>query len=161
MLNIRIGFSTSNAWYSRVIRSVTKAKCSHAFLVMTVLGQDLVFEEGVFGYSTRTLANLEKSGSQIVQIITPKISLETGMAWSLSVLGQRYDYEGLFGMAWVMFWRAFKKKVHNPLASHKAMFCSESVTRVLQASKYPGADALDAPTVDPEELRLFLLEASA
>ncbi len=159
-LNIRVGFSTSNAWYSTLIRKVTKAKCSHAFLIMSVLGQDLVFEEGVTGYSTRTLENMEKSGSTIVQVVVPKVDLTVGMTWSLARLGQRYDYAGLFGMAWVMFWRALKKKVHNPLASNKAMFCSEEVTRVLQESGFPGSEKLDPPTTDPESLRLFLVNGS-
>jgi hypothetical protein len=155
---IRVGFSTSSAWYSRVIRWFTKAKCSHAFLVADVMGVELVLEEGMTGYSTRTLANMVRSGSVIIQIFDPAVPLDKGVTWSMSRLGQRYDYAGLFGMAWVMFWRAFKKRVRNPFASHHAMFCSEEVVRVLQESGYPGADTLDAPSTDPETLRLFLTE---
>lgn len=153
---IRVGFSTSTAWYSRVIRWFTRAKCSHAFLIVDVMGVELVLEEGVTGYSTRTLENMVKSGSTIVQIVEPCVPLDKGVTWSMARLGQRYDYAGLFGMAWVVFWRALKKRVANPLASHKAMFCSEEVVRVLQESGYPGADALDAPSTDPETLRVFL-----
>lgn len=156
-MNIAVGFSTSTAWYSRVIRWATGAKCSHAFLLVNLMGVPMVFEEGVFGYSTRTLENMRKDGSQVVALIPPVVPIDDAFRESFKWLGQRYDYAGLVGMAWVMLSRAFRHKVKNPLASSHAMFCSEEVTRVLQSAKYPGADALDARSTDPETLRKFLM----
>lgn len=158
---IFIGFSTSNAWYSRLIRWATGAKCSHTFLVVPFMGVQLVLEEGVFGYSARTLSNMQADGSQLVALMVPVVPLESAVAKSFDWLGQRYDYAGLLGMSWVMFKRWLGKKVRNPFASHRAMFCSESVTKVLQAANWPGAAELDPSATDPETLRKFIIESWA
>jgi len=157
MSKFRVGFSTSNAWYSRVIRWFTKAQCSHAFLISQALGVTVGIEEGTFGYGIRTLSNMETSGSTIVQVLEAPVVLDDAVAQSFAWLGSRYDYQGLLGMSWVVLMRWLGKKVKNPLASSRSMFCSESVTRVLQLAKYPGADRLDPSATDPETLRKFML----
>jgi hypothetical protein len=156
---IYVGFSTSSAWYSRVIRAATGAKCSHVFLITDVLGVRLVLEEGTFGYSTRTLDNMIASGSNVVQILTPLVPLDLAVKHSFDWLGQRYDYVGLLGMAWVMIMRAMRHRVSNPLASPHAAFCSEEVTNVLRFAKHPNVDQLDPPSTDPEDLRRALVNA--
>lgn len=155
-MKIRIGFSTSSAWYSRLIRWATKAKCSHTFLVIDTAGVPLVFEEGVFGYSVRTLSNMRASGSTIVEMYEPKWPIDAAVRGSFQWLGQRYDYAGLFGMTFVEIARFFRHKRRNFLASKHAMFCSEEVTRVLQASGFPGSKQMTASTTDPEMLRRFV-----
>jgi hypothetical protein len=125
------------------------------------MGTDLVFEEAVDGYSTRTLDTMEKSGSHIVQILQPRIDVDLGFKRSFEWLGQRYDYAGLFGMLPVVIARFFRHKISNPLSSKHAMFCSEETTRMLQFANYPGAEKLDAPTTDPEDLRLFMLQTGS
>src|SRR6185295_12745195 len=107
-MKVAIGFSTSDAWYSRVIRWATGAKCSHTFLVVQAEGVPLVLEEGTFGYSVRTLANMRASGSQVVEMYQPRWPLGASVAASFAWLGQRYDYAGLIGMAWVMLARALR-----------------------------------------------------
>jgi hypothetical protein len=152
-MNIRFAFSTSNAWYSRLIRDASKAKVSHTFVIVPALGTELVFQEGALGWSVCTLASMQDS---IVKVVTPKYPVDVGFAKSLTDLGQPYDYLGLLGMAWVMFWRWLGHKVRNPLASAHAMFCSERGTRILQDSNYPGADKLDPAATTPEDLLDFL-----
>ena len=161
MSKFRVGFSTSSAWYSRCIRWFTKAQCSHAFLISQALGVVVSIEEGTFGYGIRTLSNMESSGSRVVQVLETSVDLDEAVAKSFQWLGSRYDYAGLIGMSWVMLCRWLGKKVRNPLASSHSMFCSESVTRVLQLAKYPGADALDPSSTDPETLRKFLIATGA
>lgn len=161
-MRFRVGFSTSNAWYSRVIRWATGAKCSHAFLISSALGVVVGIEEGTFGYSIRTLENMRASGSTIVEELEAPVSLDDAVAKSFAWLGSRYDYTGLLGMAWVQVCRFFRHKtVRNPLASSHAMFCSESVARVLQMAGYPGAQHLDPSSTDPETLRLFMLSTGS
>jgi hypothetical protein len=71
-------------------------------------------------------------------------------------LGQEYDVGGLFGNAFVLIGRWFRRKWKNPLASSKSMFCSEAVVRVLQSAEYPGTSDLDPETTTPQDLMDFL-----
>ena len=77
------------------------------------------------------------------------------MAKMVDYLGDVYDYQGLFGMAWVEIGRWLKKKWKNPWHSTKAMFCSELVAKVLIDSKYPGFEGMDPASTDPEMLLQF------
>lgn len=156
-MNPRIGFSTSKAWYSAIIRWFTGARVSHTFFLITLWGREMVLEEGVFGWSLRTRENFEH-GNVIVELVTPKRTLQIDVALrqSLDWLGSRYDYAGLLGMLPVMVARWFGKKLRNPLASSHAMFCSEAGARILQLADYPGAETLDPVDTTPEDLLRFL-----
>lgn len=152
---IRVGFSTSPAWYSRLIKDVTKSECSHTFIVADFMGVDLVFEEGTFGFTVRTLADLAAHDT-IVEIITPKVPLDVGFVASFKQLGQPYGYLVLLGMAFVMLGRKFGKHWKNPLKSAHSMICSERNATILAASGYPHAAMLDAASTSPEDLRQFM-----
>lgn len=154
-MRARIGFSTSDAWYSRIIRRFTKSEVSHTFLLVEVLGRDLVFEEGPDGFHARTVENFSK-GNRIVRVIEPKYPIDAGVEAAFVWLGQRYDYVGLLGMFFVMVARWFGKKIHNPMSSASSMFCSEAGARVLQLSGYPGSEALDPAATTPMDLMEFL-----
>lgn len=158
-MNVRIGFSTSDAWYSKVIRWFTKARCSHTFFLIDVGGHEVVLEEGMFGWSARARCLFER-GNTVVELVEPHVSIEKGVLDSLDWLGQRYDYVGLVGMLPVMLARWVGKKLRNPLASSSAMFCSEAGARVLQDAGYPGAEKLDPPSTTPEDLLEFLSRGS-
>lgn len=118
----------------------------------------MVLEEAAFGYSMCTLSN-KVTNSQVVAIMPvqdkcPRVG--DAVIKSMDWLGQRYDYTGLFGMAVVELGRFLKHKWRNPFASGHTMFCSESVTRVLQDAGYPNASVLVPNETDPEMLRKFL-----
>lgn len=156
-MKILVGFSTSDAWYSRIIRKFTRAKCSHTFILLekALLGEDLVLEEGTFGWSMRSRSDFEQ-GNTIVELVDPRHPVDLGVRRALAWLGQRYDYSGLLGMFFVMLARARGWRIKNPLASPHANFCSEMNTRILQWSGYPGAHLLDPSTTTPEDLLEFL-----
>jgi hypothetical protein len=156
-VRISIGFSTSRAWYSAIIRAFTRAPVSHTFFLLegALLGETIVLEEGTFGWSTRSREDFER-GNVIVELVTPAHPIAFGVRRALAWLGQRYDYAGLFGMFFVMLARARGWRIKNPLASPHANFCSEMAVRVLQDSGYPGASALDPSTTTPADLLAFL-----
>jgi hypothetical protein len=124
-------------------------------MIVDFMDRRLVLEEGVFGWSMRTLDSLA-AHDRIVDVITPSHPIDVGIQKSFDWLGQRYDYIGLFGMFFVMVARWFKKKIRNPLSSSTSMWCSEAGAKILQISGYPGAEKLDPPTTTPEDLRDFL-----
>lgn len=155
-MNIRIGFSTSKTWYARVIRWFTKSKVSHTFFVVPALGHELVFEEGTFGWTVRTLEDLAKQDT-IVALVTPKYPILVGFEKSLKDLGQPYGYGVLLGMFFVMIARSMGRRIRNPFRSAHSMICSERGISVLQDSGYPGSEHFDPATTTPEDLLEFVL----
>jgi len=153
-----IGFSTSKtSWISRIIRWFTRSTVSHCFIVYDDLewGRQMIMEsEGGLGGSVR-IVNFNAASQDIVKLVTPKYDIEPGMRRMVDRLGEVYDYQGLFGMAWVELGRWLKKKWRNPWQSSKAMFCSELVAQVLKDSKYPGAEKFDPGSTDPQMLLEF------
>ena len=150
-----IGFSTSKAWYSRVIRWCTKSKVSHTFLIASVYGRPMVFQEGVLGYSVRDLKGF-KDDNQIVALVLPKWDLTKGFRKSLDQMGQPYAYFGVLGMFFVILGRHLGKHIKNPFTSAHATFCSQRNTEVLQDSGYPDSKSLVADSTSPEDLLEFL-----
>ena len=154
-MNIIVGFSTSKAWYSRLICWATKSKVSHTFLLVKMMGELLVFQEGPLGYGAKNFETFKKE-NQIVDLIVPKVPISLGFMKSLSQLGMPYGYLALIGMAFVMIGRSLGWHVLNPFRGIRAPFCSARNTMILQDSKYPGAEKLDAYSTSPEDLLEFM-----
>jgi len=156
-IKVSVGFSTSRKLVSRIIRRVTRSKVSHTWLLVSdsFLGVDMVMQATLGGFQMTSYEAFKKH-HQIITLLEPNHSLSTGVKQSAQWLGFRYDYAGLFGAAFVIMGRWFRKKWGNPFNDADALFCSEAVVRVLQASGYPGAEVLDASTVTPQDLLAFL-----
>jgi hypothetical protein len=160
--SVRVGFSTFNGSpISWLIRKATRAEVSHAFLLVTdsVLG-DMIMEEEIGGMQLRPYASFEKTSS-IVKLVTPSAPIDVGLKAAATWLGERYDYTGVVGMLYVLIGRYFGKKWKNVLHSPHSMFCSEAIVFVLQAARYPGADALDAESTSPQDLLTFFEKQGA
>jgi len=163
-MSTRIGFSTSKtSWVSKIIRWFTNSTVSHTFIVYydDEWKRDMIMEsEGGMGGSVR-IVKFNPASTSIVKMFTPKHDIEVGMDKMVEHLGEVYDYEGLFGMAWVELGRWLKRKWRNPWHSSKAMFCSEMVAQVLVDSAYPGAESFDPASIDPEMLLEFFEKEAA
>lgn len=157
---VRVGFSKDESWISRLIRRLTKAPCSHAYLIVEdeiIWGRKMLAEASAFGVRVTSLARFQKANTVVADCDCG--NLTQGMHWLADQLGDFYDFGGLLGMAYVLLRHALRwtvKKVKNPLHSPRALFCSELVTRVLQESRYPGADKLVADCTSPGDLLAFL-----
>jgi hypothetical protein len=151
---IQIGFSTSNAWYSRMIRWVTKSKCSHTFLICDFYGRRVVLEEGPFGYFPSRLFSAVPS-DELVGVFTPRASQEAlakAVHDSIQDIGQAYGYLVLIGMAVVYLGRWLGKKWRNPLASGRSNICSERNCKILKDAEEPGVENMDPSATSPEDL---------
>lgn len=154
---VRPGFSTSNQWISRLIRKVTKGKTSHCWVTFydDTLQTDLVLEASFWGYRLITLKQFLKD-NVIIKIVDPIVPLEQGLIQAASWLGSYYDVEGMVSAGVAGLWyRWFKRRIKSPLHSGKALFCSESVLKIMQLSNWPGAAALDPLTINPQQLLDF------
>ena len=158
----RIGFSTTNHLVSRIIRKLTGSIVSHTWVLYydEDFKCDCVIEFTKGGCRLSTFDRF-KQRNLIVKIWTPQCSVQKGFVGLRNFLEAGYDYIGLFGMLFVLFARWLKKKIRNPFASSKKLFCSECVVRLLQNAEYPRSDTLDPETVTPDDLYHFAIREEA
>ncbi len=154
----RVGFSTTSALLSRLIRRGTGSRVSHAFLVYRDVDFDreMVMEAAGPGFRIVPLDKFRRH-NRVVAIFTPRHPIDEGLKAAVDWLGESYDAAGLVGMALVLLGRWLEvrlKKPRNIFGRSKALFCSEAVARACRASRYPGFD-LDPETTTPHDLFAF------
>jgi hypothetical protein len=161
-MNDRVGFSTTKAWLSRLIRWFTDASVSHAWILYFDLdfGREMVLEATLEGVRIIPYEVFQQHNT-IIKVCIPSHSLKQGFAKVGETLGAAYDFGGLFGMLWVLFGRWCKKKLKNPWNRTQAMFCSEFVAQVLRWSYYPGTEYWTPAEMSPQDLYAFFLRQEA
>lgn len=143
-----IGFSASKSLVSRLIRRVTGAPVSHAFVVYWSLDYAcyMVMEMVGRGLSERPWHEyLADKSTAVHSVFRPVVDVSAAFPATKTWLADAYNYEGLFGMLAVLFGQLLRRKLKNPLHSPKSMFCSEMCARLLIAAKYPGSVLLNPP----------------
>lgn len=162
-MKIKIGFSTSGLWISRLIRWASKAKVSHTFVIIEDgdFGYPMVVQEAWQGFTLQTLDNFKAAGNVVLNVIDPKVPLNIGLVAVAPLLGTQYGYLQLIGAGFVRLFQVFKKKIHNPFRNTRSLFCSELNTILLQKSGYPDAGGLDASNTSPEDLLEFMQKKEA
>lgn len=154
---IRIGVSTPKRWnpLSPLIRAVLGTPYSHIWLLLddALFDVDMVLGTEREGFMLVPYERFLRQ-NDVVMIYDPHpdYRLDVGLRAVAPLIGEPYDKVGLLGMAWVMLARWFKRKVRNPLASSKAMFCSEAVAKVLVTSSVPEAAMLVPERATPEDV---------
>ena len=156
---VRIGFSTPRRWnvLSALIRSTTGSRTSHAWVQIhdPLFRRDLVLEAHATGLRLVPLTVFNLT-NRVVAVAHPQCDLEGGLEAAGAWLGTRFDFEGLVGLFLELVLRRLGGHVNNVLHGRSALFCSEAVTRLLQAGGYPRADALTPQDTTPEDLLEFL-----
>ena len=142
---------------SRIIRHFTKSEVSHAWLLLDdpLFECQMVMEASEFGLILTPFDKF-RSKNDVITVIEPKAQLDTGIKAAGAWLGEAYDFGGLIGTAFVLFGRFLKRRWKNPFDSSTAMFCSEFVVKVMQASNYPGIEVFDAASTTPQDVIDFM-----
>ena len=123
-------FTTSSSWISKAIRWFTRSKASHVMIGTEILGQPMLLHCTSGGVQFTPRAQWMKS-NVIVSEWRFKSPMDEGLRHAMEHLGESYDYLTLFGWgAVILLWRWLKIKARNPLASPKAMVCSEFVVHM-------------------------------
>jgi hypothetical protein len=157
-----IGFSTPKAFnpVSWLVRKLTNSQVSHAWVVYQseLFDRQMVMEAHELGFRTITYDHF-KSKNKVVMVVPVDVDVTPGLRMLSEHLGEMYDYSGLFGMSFVLigqwFKRTFKKwrrRIRNPWANAKRMFCSESVVALLQASNSRMVEDVVAENTSPQML---------
>lgn len=160
----RIGFSTTEALLSRLIRRFTRSRVSHAWLVYRDVDFDreMVMEAVGAGFRIVPLDKFAKH-NRIVEIVTPRHPIDEGLKAAVDWLGEGYDAPGLVGLTILLALRALRRRafrIRNLLANRRALFCSEAVARACLACNYPGFDR-DPETTTPQDLYAFFTAEAA
>jgi hypothetical protein len=147
-----VGFSRTETLLSRLLRWITNAEVSHAFLVIEQYGKLWYLGAEAQGIVMLPMSRYEKKNTVFIY---PVIGLtDTHISTIMeSYLGEAYDYGGLFGAIFPQVGRWFKRKWKNPFANPKATICSEFVTLALQEADIQGAWKLDPPATTPQDLK--------
>lgn len=149
--DVTLIFGTTNKLLSRLIRWVTRSRTSHATLGLEINGVPLILEATTGG--VRIIPRAKWLIDHIlVAEFRPKIDLSHGLRDALTHIGAAYDYVGLFGYFWVLLGRRLGKKLRNPLASERAMVCSEFVMHLDTGEKIPEWKDMDWEATTPEDL---------
>ena len=160
----RIGFSTTNALLSRLVRRLTRSRVSHAFLVYRDVDFDreMVMEAVGAGFRIVPLDKFAKH-NRLVRIFTPRHSIDEGLKAAVDWLGEGYDAPGLVGMGLLVLGRLLRLRLgtRNLLARSRSLFCSEAVALACRSCGYPGF-RFEPDTTTPEDLfAFFSAEADA
>lgn len=152
---IKVGFSTTESWISKVIRKLTKSKTSHTFILFQFASRWWVVEASWTGVRITSWESF-RSWATVVALVDLPTAHNIDLADVLDTVGSPYDFKGLFGMLWVYAGRLVKQTWQNPLASSKALFCSEMAVKLLQNSGYPDSHLLEASNTSPDDLLKFM-----
>lgn len=145
---------------SWAIRKLTGSAVSHCFIVHEALGVECAVEAAGDGVVLLPLEVVRERGD-IVSLVDMGDSLEVGMGDLAGMIGHPYDYLGLLGFLWVLGGRKLGKDWYNPFRSDTRLFCSESVVRILQKCKVPGASLLDPESCSPADVLAFLTRTTS
>lgn len=156
-----IVFTKDNSLLSRAIRWVTRGQYSHALIMWEDkrLGGWLRMEAGWDGYHIRPMA-FKHMDARKLELLTQSdmvaMPLTDDYDGVLRIcaqwLGRRYDYEGAAGFLWVALGRLIRRKLKNPLASSRALFCSEAIAAALKELGHPAFTDAEPATVSPQDL---------
>jgi hypothetical protein len=156
---VTVGFSTPRRWnvLSALIRSATGSRTSHAWVQIhdPLFRRDLVLEAHATGLRLVPFTVFDLT-NRVVAVAHPNCDLEGGLEAAGAWLGSRFDFEGLVGLFLELVARHFGRHWKNVLHGSTALFCSEAVTRLLQAGGFPRADTLSPQDTTPEDLLEFL-----
>lgn len=137
-MQIRIGFSQRNMFFSKFLQWTEKRPYSHCYIRYKnrITGQDLILHAAVLSIHTLTLENFKKHGNTIIKEYTYEVTdptkIKDALVFMFEMSGKPYGWIQLVGMGLVKIANFFGKKVKNPLADKdKTMVCSEFCAHVV------------------------------
>lgn len=142
---ITVAFSTPKRWtlLSSAIKWFTKSKVSHCLIGVEVHGIKMFLHCTAGGVILTPRQKYERS-NLILNEYKLRSDVSDALAHAYSHLNDAYDYAGIFGFAWIIIcWRIFRRRIRNPVASAKAMWCSEFVLHLNHAGAIPEWQGLD------------------
>lgn len=155
-MKVRIGFSTTNSFVSRLIRWFVSDKVSHVYIRFydEFLGAWLILHADWPGVIIEDAELFDKHNIIIEEYEIDHPRLKDTLRKNLRFLRRKYDYWNTIGWAWaITFKRWAKKKWQSPAEDPKKIMCTDFIVRFL-------CDIYDLPkeSFNPMTLRKWMGE---
>ena len=153
---VTIGFSTTNRIASRLIRWLTRAPCSHAWVAFydAALGLRMVMQAEWWGFELRPWTRWVHENILVAEYQVMGLDMAAPLRTLAQELGSDYDFKsalwvGLRG--WFHRWVRARLTLRPSRTPHKLM-CSEAVTQLLLWAGAPLPNGIDPELVSPGDL---------
>ena len=157
-----IVFLTTDMLLSRFIRWLTKSPVSHVALGLTLEGVPVLLQADIGGVQITLRESFLKKHKLVSEYAFTSPGIENALARGVREIGERYDYVGLVGFFVVVVGRLLGRRIKNPLASRKAVVCSEFIVGLdREGFCVPDWRGLDPETTTPGELLAICRGSSA
>lgn len=150
-MRLTLLFTSSSDWSSKIIRFFTRSKTSHVMIGLQLFGVEMLLHCTGGGVQFTPRRKWMRDNYMVGEF-TCTVDLTYGLSHAVRHLGEKYDYLSLIGFLPILFFRWLKIKVKNPLASPKAMVCSEFVLHVDPEGKVPEWSGMDPETTTAQDL---------
>ena len=152
MAKLTVGFSYApTKWFSKLIKWVTKSQVSHAFVVLEIAGQTMIYQASglcVNYHSKDVFLGIEKT----VEFYEFNVTDEKAAAnqlFRLTTVGKPYSWQEIVGYAVVLGYRMLGLTTSNPFSGGKnAYICVD-----IAAAHIPTDPELEDGDMTPEDLR--------
>jgi hypothetical protein len=143
-----VGFSTTKAWISWIIRKMTGSPVSHAFLRFAVGGYDVVLQADHRGVGVISWKRFAGACSVVAQY-GMRLPWEGLLPEIVDQLGTGYDVGGLVGQGVMILGNALGRHWENPFQNDDQWYCSEFVAHLLElcGEKLPAKPSAISPAV--------------
>jgi len=131
-VKIRIGFSTTNSFVSRVIRLAIGANISHTYVRFydEFLGAELIIHADWPGVIIEDAELFEKRNIVIEEFEFDDPRFKESIRKSLRLLRKKYDYWNIVGWAWIITFKRWAKiKIKNLTDDPKKLICVDFCMR--------------------------------
>jgi len=157
--DVVVVLTAGNEFYSRAIRDLTHSNVNHALIAYKSRewGGWWAVQTDERGVVKVPIENVKRGYSEVYEF--PALDLKLAMPLVRDLIGDSYDWEGIGGFLIKLYvWRAFGRKIVNPLHKTGDLFCSEMVTKYLQRvpGMYPWIMKLEPASVAPGGSPLYL-----
>lgn len=136
---VKIGFSTTNRIYSRIIRWFTKSNVSHCYIRLydEFFDSEVVIHADMVGVILILSSKFDQENITVEEYeVHDRLFLKRSIKNNLRHLGKKYDWWNLFNWIWVIiFKRWIKRKIMNPMEDPKKLICVDFVLRVLNEAE--------------------------
>jgi len=150
-VRVTLVFTTTTSPVSQAIRWVTGSRVSHVAIGLSWEDVPVIVEATTGGVKNSPRVLWAKDHILVAEY-TFKPSVVVDLSEAIATIGAAYDYVGLAGYLVVLLGRRLGRKLKNPLASEKAMVCSEFVLCLNKEKTIPEWKDLDPEATTPEDL---------
>lgn len=133
-MKIKIGFSTTNSIWSKIIRRLTKANVSHTYIKFydSTLGTDLVLHADYSGVQFELAEKFDIGNFTVEEYEIDDTRLDKAVKNNLWHLGKKYNYYKMFNFIFfIMFKRWFVRKMKNPIVDAGKIICVDFIFYIL------------------------------